>query len=218
MAYFTSAAQRVLSLEGGYQDNPRDKGNYICRSGGWVMGAYPFRCADGSLPKLVGTKYGIAAPTLSDYLNRPATAADMKKLTKATATDIYRANYWTRIKGDLIDDQSVAELIFDAAINHGNSAAIRLTQQVLKVPVDSIMGGQTLNALNAADPATFYRDYKDARISLYNSIVANDPSQRTFYQGWINRLDDFDDYGTFGIGSGFLTMAVVLIGLLIFRI
>ena len=59
MAKFDPAYSIVLRLEGGYQNNPADKGNY------------------NSLGDLVGTKYGISAPVLEQWIGRPPTKMDM---------------------------------------------------------------------------------------------------------------------------------------------
>ena len=100
MADFILAHKKVNKSEGGYSNNPNDRGNYV----------------DGNL---VGTNYGISAPVLKEHLGRTPTKDDMINLSPKVVLLIYKKNYWNKIQGDNIDNQSVAYLIYDSAVNQG---------------------------------------------------------------------------------------------------
>jgi type VI secretion system secreted protein VgrG len=208
MASFDVAAPKVLKLEGGYQDNKYDLGNYVCRGGAWAKKPYPYTCSDGSEPVLIGTKYGIAAPTLYKYLGRMPSVQEMKNLDKADAYRIYGMGYWEPLKADRINNQQIAEIFFDAAIHIGTTGAIRLMQQVLNVAVDGIVGSQTLGAINSFNGKALFEAYKEARKDYYDRVIANNPANEVFRQGWYNRLKKFT-YVTFPIASG-IALAVTL--------
>lgn len=209
MANYNTAASRVLKHEGGYSGNKYDKGNYVCSgTGGWVSGKYPFSCSSGQ-PVLIGTMRGIAAPVLASYLGRVPTVQEMKNLTKETALAIYKKNYWDRMKGDLIQNQAVADILFDGCVNHGVTRGVKLMQKALNLTQDGIVGPVTLNAINTRDPRLVYERYKNERRAFYQSLVFNDPSQQVFLAGWLNRINSFKDF------APVTGLAVVLIGLLI---
>lgn len=193
MANFEKAAEKVLKFEGGYSNNKFDKGNYVCSNMGWVAGSYPYTCKYGP-PILIGTMRGIAAPVLAEFLGRIPTVEEMKNLSKQTALEIYRKKYWDRMKGDLITSQKIAELLFDGCVNHGNNTGIKLMQKVLGVAQDGIMGPNTLNAINTGNFQKIYEDYKNERINFYYSLVDARPDQAVFLRGWLNRINNFDDY------------------------
>jgi len=174
MANFEQAVSRLFDFEGGYQNLKNDSGNY------------------NSLGQLVGTNMGIAAPTLEAYLGYPPSVTDMKAITKATARAIYFESYWQPLRCSEIDNQLVAEIFFDAAAQYGPGTSIRMMQKTLgNVAVDSIMGSQTLSAINAAPQKALFLAFKEARADKYRAIVANNPSQAGFLQGWLNRLKKF---------------------------
>lgn len=115
MASFDIFLKEVLSIEGGYQANRNDTGNY------------------NSMGQLVGTKLGIAAKTLEAYYGRIVSKQDMMNLTKKTAADIYKKYYWDSINAGNIASQSVANLIADHAVNANPIKASRLTHRVLNL-------------------------------------------------------------------------------------
>lgn len=182
MANFQQAYNRVLDAEGGYQNDARDTGNYNSRG------------------QNVGTNLGISAPVYESWIGRPPTVADMKAITTTIARSIYKARFWDRIQGDRINDQAVAEIIFDGVVNHGVSRGTKLAQKVLRVPEDGVFGDQTLTALNRANPGTFYAAYKEERIRFYNQLAANSSNHAAFLQGWLNRMAKFSDYAATGGG------------------
>jgi len=62
--------KKILAMEGGYQDNPHDRGNYSCG-------------------KLVGTNMGVSAVALSTWLRRCVTVDDVKNLSVTDAKNFY---------------------------------------------------------------------------------------------------------------------------------
>ena|SRR3990172_2008728 len=94
MANFDIAQGLVKISEGGFQKNPNDNGN-------WTRGKK-------GVGVLIGTNWGISAPTLGRYYGRVATEAEMRNLSYETAYEIYKKYYWGIIKGDLINNQKGA--------------------------------------------------------------------------------------------------------------
>lgn len=174
MADFTTALARALKWEGGYQRSKEDKGNY------------------NSKKQLVGTNHGIAAFVYETWIGRPPTTKDMREMPMTNAAQIYKGLFWTRIRGDEIANQFVADIFFDGHVNHGTQG-IRLMQRVLGVVVDGIVGPKTLAAINARDPQTLYAQYRQVRRDFYHSIVARNPTQKVFLTGWLRRIDSFED-------------------------
>lgn len=99
----------------------------------------------------------------------------------------YKQQFWERIRGDFIHTQEVAESIFDFAVNAGVSTATKLTQEVVGVTNDGIIGSITLKAVNNMEECVFIREYALKKMARYANIVNNNPSQAKFLLGWINR-------------------------------
>lgn len=163
----------LLHVEGGYQNMAGDSGNY------------------NSLGQRVGTNHGISAKAYEAWIKRPPTVADMKAITEELALTIYRAWYWDKMKADRIDDQNVANIIVDHAVNAGPGAAGILLQQSLneafgkRLVVDGIIGNQTLAAVNSVNGQLLFEKIKSERADYYNAIGGQ------YLAGWLLRLNAF---------------------------
>lgn len=111
----------------------------------------------------------------------------IETLTREQAKYIYKSNFWDKVRGDEIVDQSVAEAIFDTAVNMGVGAAIKLVQTTLGVKADGILGPVTIKAINQASVRDFRSSFTLTKIARYAQICNTDKSQRAFLLGWINR-------------------------------
>lgn len=142
MTTFDQAFLIVVSEEGNFDLSPADSGNW---TGGTV-----------GVGQLLGTKYGIDTASYPDVLKlvppdiratMPATVAD---LTLDQAKTLYLSGYWHPAHCDDLPP-ALALLVFDAAVNNGNSEAIKLLQVALDVePVSGYFGSITTAALRAS--------------------------------------------------------------------
>jgi lysozyme family protein len=162
----------VLKQEGGYVNHKADKGG--------------------------ATNLGITQGTLSAYLGHQASVDDVKKLTKETARDIYKKNYYFAPKIDRLPAM-IQPLMFDMAVNHGSSKAAKLLQSLLismgyAIIADGDIGQKTckssVNACNSFGNE-FVNSLVDTRVKFYNDIVHNNPSQSVFLKGWLRRANSF---------------------------
>ena len=126
------------------------------------------------------TKYGIS--------QRAFPNENIRNLTEARAKELYRLNYWNKAQGDKIASQAVAESVFDACVNMGVKPACKLAQLAVDViPVDGIVGKDTLKALNAVDEDLFLAKFALEKVGRYAAICNKDRTQSKFLLGWINR-------------------------------
>lgn len=198
MANFLTAYNIVAKHEGGFQMHPNDNGNY------------------NSLGQLVGTNWGISAPVFESYLKRPPSQADMQSMSKVTAANIFKTQFWDRIKGDSVDNQEVANIFFDGVVNHGTTG-IKIMQRVLGVTDDGIVGPLTMSKLNGSNPSQVYQAYKDARRRFYQELATTKPALAVFLNGWLRRIDSFTAFGATGTQAGGVAMiSLALLGVLVF--
>ena len=129
------------------------------------------------------TKYGVSQKAYPDL--------DIRNLSEEQAKDIYRRDYWNRVKGDEIQSQIVAETIFDVCVNMGVAGGSKLAQKTLAIePADGIIGPQSLAAINAANEDLFIAKFALAKIQRYTEICQADSSQKKYLLGWLNRTLD----------------------------
>lgn len=170
MASFENAQKIVGINEGGYQKDPDDKGN-------WYKGI------------LIGTNWGIAAPTLARFLGRIPSSAEMKTLSRVTAELILKRNYWETNHFDNLENQSVATLLYDGAVNHGVGGMRLLTEKALKRLKKPFYKGKVFTAqgidhLNSLNQKVLFETLKQVRSESYKASP-----QKKYLKGWLKRLE-----------------------------
>jgi len=166
MAVWEKVYSKTLKFEGGFQKNPKDKGNWTGNKIG--------------VGDLKGTKYGISA---GSYPN-----LDIENLTKEQAIEIYRRDYWNALHLDKIDSDRIAWKVFDIAINCGRGTAAKILQRAIGVTADGHIGNITLEAVHKADSVKVMNDLVRLQQEHYERIRNED--NIIFVAGWMRRAED----------------------------
>lgn len=129
---FDLAFARTVGLEGGYSDNPADRGGK--------------------------TMFGITEKVAREA----GYTGEMREMPLETAKSIYRDRYWNKLNLTPIDARSaeIAAALFDTAVNSGTTIAGEELQTALNafnrgqkdyadVPADGAIGPATLHAYQA---------------------------------------------------------------------
>ena len=179
---------KVLKLEGGYEQQKTDVGNY------------------DSAKRLIGTNHGVGALTLETYYGKfkgiqfaqieLSKAVDiMKGLTIAEAMDICKRLFWDVCSADLIVNQSVAELIVDWFWGSGYYG-LQWEQGCMKVYGLNITPDNTITAdeaqyINSCLQQKLFDYLKDERMKFIFSIIEKTPTFEVYRKGWVNRINSF---------------------------
>lgn len=176
MAFFSEILQqKILSAEGGYQENPLDPGNKT-------------RCGTYS-----ATNFGITPNAWQNYTGvKCPDKAIMRAITVEQAVKFM--NWYGKFyRVWEISDQDIAELVFNGFYGNPTQAA-KVLQQVLntrnyRLADDGIMGSRTIAAVNveaSKDKVGLYNQYRQAWADYLASI-----GSATFGTGWKNRMDTY---------------------------
>ena len=124
------------------------------------------------------TRYGIteAVARANGY------RGDMRAFPLAHAKTIYREDYWDACHCDQLP-WPLACYVFDAAVNQGVNAAVRMLQRALDTVQDGVIGRQTLALAAKATPWHADR-YLAFRAQRYFGTRNFD----SFGDGWLTRL------------------------------
>ena len=126
------------------------------------------------------TNYGIS--------QRAYPEVDIKALTKRSASDIYKRDYWNKSSCQYLPD-SVAILVFDTAVNMGNSRSAKFLQECSNCTIDGIIGDNTIRAVHRAydgSEGAFLDKYIELRLNHYKKL---DTFHR-FGRGWTRRANE----------------------------
>ena len=122
------------------------------------------------------TKFGISQRS---YPN-----VDIKNLTVEDAKAIYLRDFW-RFGG--INDQQVADKLFDMVVNIGHTAIKLIQKAVGFSQQDGVYGPVTETAINSFTPGTLLPVYKGLLADHYAAIANANPAETKFLHGWLNR-------------------------------
>ena len=94
---------------------------------------------------------------------------DIQQLTFEKAVETYKKYFWDVFGLDEIERS--------------------LNECGYSLKVDGIFGPKSKRALEECAVEDFISAFQKKRASLYQAIVANNPSQSVFLSGWLNRID-----------------------------
>ncbi|WP_371153663.1 holin-associated N-acetylmuramidase [Jannaschia sp. 2305UL9-9] len=178
-----SIAEQIVAREGGYVNDPDDPGG--------------------------ATNYGVTIHTMRRLGldldgNGIVDARDVRRLTRAKATDIFVEHYFDRPRvSDL--PEVLQPSVFDMYVNAGANAA-RILQRLLnrmgqRVAVDGVIGPRTIAAARAAAdvaPHHIADAYGIARRNYYYALADRRAASRKYARrrdggkgGWITRAEEF---------------------------
>lgn len=168
MAEFELALADLFGVEGGLTDHPQDHGQL--------------------------TNAGVTQRAYDDWRTRKGLPLQSVSLiTEEEKRTLYFEDYWQPCRAGEIDNQKVASKYFSFYVNMRPKPAVRILQLACgdcghPTIADGIPGHNTILAANAADPWNLLECLKDRAREHYYKIVADDPSQMVFINGWLNRV------------------------------
>jgi lysozyme family protein len=134
------------------------------------------------------THYGITMPAWSDWIGRLATVADIKAIDIAGAEAFYRT---TRIRPfDVLADPLRLQAV-DLGVHRGVRTAIKELQKVAGATTDGWFGQETLGAITTIGSIEVNNLLVGARIVHFENLIAAQPSQAKWRNGWRRRALTF---------------------------
>lgn len=194
---FRAAYPKVGALEGGFVNDPLDRGGATNHGV-----SLRFLIAEG--------KIDVDADGIADFdldMDGDIDVADIRKLSKSDAMYLFQRCFWNRLDCESFP-RPIGEMLFDQGVNGGNVAANKLLQRAINdvfarfyshpdrpdlLDDDGKIGDLTRAALDwvlklpAAGMPALIQAYRDEAADRYRGIVARDPSQRRFLDGWLRR-------------------------------
>ena len=133
MANFDNAFKKTMVFEGGYVNDPDDKGGETYKG-----------VARKFWPKWSGW-------TIIDAYRHAGFPKNLESLPELQkfVSDFYYNNFWVKIAGDKLKNDSLAADLFDTAVNNGVVTAIKLMQKSVNLPETGIADYTFINKLNS---------------------------------------------------------------------
>lgn len=177
---FDEAFNRVVGIEGGYVNDPKDSGG--------------------------ATRYGITERVARAY----GYQGQMEMMPLSIAKSIYRERYWDKLLLEnvaAVAGGRVADELFDTAVNQGTAAAATYLQRALNalnqeaalyadIPVDGDLGRLTVESLRSymrrrgnEGATVLLRALNALQGEFYIRLAEGKKTQERFVYGWLlNRV------------------------------
>lgn len=198
MADFNIAYEPLKQYEGGYDNDPADRGgetyagiarNFFPGWKGWnIVDATKAKTPRAQLTKVLGQNQEL----------------------QALVAEWYRIEWWTRLGLDGVASQDLANEIFEQSVNLGKAGCGKKLQTICnaynyskftKQPlfadlvVDGAVGPKTLAALGTivterTDASDIVHALNCMQGAHYLELAAKKPSQRKYTTGWMTRTHD----------------------------
>ena len=176
-------AEEIVAREGGFVNDPDDPGG--------------------------ATNFGVTIHTMRNLGldldgDGDVDVADVRRMTRGRAVDIYVEHYFRRPRIDALPEALQAS-VFDMQVNAGANAVIILQRLVTRMgfaaTADGVIGPNTIAAVQAAHDAApdhIADAYGIARRNYYFGLANGKPALRKFARtraggkgGWIRRAEEF---------------------------
>ena len=167
MSSFESALKKTLRWEGGYVNDPEDRG-----------GETYCGISRKSHPTWEGW----------DILDKAGSDPQAPIRMHRSVEDFYKDNYWDKICGSQIFSGQVASALFDFAVNSGVATASKIIQRIVGVEADGVIGKHTIGAINNSS-VNLTNTLCEKRLEFLKSI--NPQYAKKYIKGWTNRVNSF---------------------------
>ena len=171
MSLFPKILTETLHHESGWADHPKDPGG--------------------------ATMKGVTLQTYSDFLGRPATKDELRKIPDDHLLAIYRKGYWDKVKGDELSAISpgLAACVFDFAVNSGPGRAAKALQGLCGAVTDGAIGANTLKQVKAWVEMLGPQKAVDAYQAYRQHYLESLDTFATFGKGWTRRITEMTAFG-----------------------
>lgn len=119
---------------------------------------------------------------------------DVKAMSKADATKLYREYWWDKYQYSNIKVQQVATKIFDLAVNMGAEQAHKMAQRAVwsqydykSIEDDGILGNTSILYINNANKDCLLCSLRSEAANFYRLLISKNPALDKYRNGWMNR-------------------------------
>lgn len=188
MAKFEIAYKKTARAEGGYSNNPADRGGET-----WRGIARKFHPNWPGWQRIDELRRSTCFPAI----------LDKDPILHTMELQFYKTTFWDVMLLDNVNDQEIANELYDTAINMGQGVAGIFLQRVLNVcnqngkyypdlKVDGQVGVITVKALNShPKPKNILKALNCLQGAKYIGICEANPSQEVFFNGWMERINEY---------------------------
>lgn len=188
-------AESITGLnEGGYANDSKDYGKETY--GGISRRFWPnseiWAYVDAAKKRIGYDGHLNPSNIIKAQMNTALKTPEVKKLLSI----FYKRNFWNINCLDIINDQQIANTIYDFSVNKGEDYAASMMQESVneilgfkKLSVDGDLGTKSITEINKINAGLLYQLYNKKREAYYREQATE--SQAKWLPGWLKRLKPY---------------------------
>lgn len=187
MAVFITAHRKAMGDEGGWANNPADKGGETYKGisrknwNAWKGWSRIDRAKAEAGPQ---PAYGSSGYRLWVKLLDRKLAADSE--LQQLVLDFYAINFWAANMLGQVENQDVADWVYNHVVNAAARGVLWI-QAAARTTPDGDIGPKTIAAINSMPAAELLGRAEDIAGAYRLDVAAKDPSQIQFLSSWLER-------------------------------
>ena len=134
MADYRHAIAKVLQTEGGYANDKDDNGGETYKG-----------IARKFWPNWLGWRFVDAQRDEKGFPKILYSISGLQDMVVA----FYKINFWDKVGGDFIDDQDIADMLVDSAVNEGIKPAVKRAQSIVGLTPTGVIDKELVKRLNS---------------------------------------------------------------------
>lgn len=136
------------------------------------------------------TRWGISQKTYKTL--------DIRNLSLEKAIEIYKKDYFSKMRLERVKDQEVADAIFDYGVNAGINRAMVTAREAAIICMSGFKSASYIaeaniyDLINASNVKIFLETFVDLRKKYYISLATRNATKYEKYlKGWLRRADTY---------------------------
>ncbi|MDB5006988.1 MAG: hypothetical protein JWP45_1381 [Mucilaginibacter sp.] len=186
MADFLTAFQITMQTEGGYNPGNGEAETYM----GVDRSQNPNWSGWSTVDQVKIANPGASVSTFNSlFANNDA--------LQAAVQQFYEAGYWSPLLLNAINDQQVANALFDCSVNPCITSVSRVAQMACNtvkhgsVTVDGQVGNITLTTINSLSPDLYVAAFNGIRVANYYERARLTPADSQWLSSWLGRCKTY---------------------------
>ena len=140
MADYRQAIGKVLKSEGGYVNDPDDRGGETYKG---ISRKFWASWIGWHIIDQIKKKPGFPATLTGSH------ELEIKIQLDHEVSAFYYEQFWIKVGGGKIKNQEIAEMLLDSAVNEGIVPAVKRAQMIVHLPVTGKISPELITKLNA---------------------------------------------------------------------
>jgi lysozyme family protein len=187
VADFIKAYEKTAINEGGFANNPADSGGMTVF--GIARKYWPAFAGWRIVDRIIGGLVKQPAYGTSEFRSWAAHVTQLLRkdgVFMGYVETFYKSNFWDKYRLDELNDQDLAEWLYDHIVN-GGARGVQWMQEAADITADGAIGDESIRVFNGQNPVVLLKKAEIVAAWYRLEKAEHVPSQAQFLNSWLSR-------------------------------